>query len=822
VIRFRLSAVALAYVSFAASPALAQSDQSDAAEEEIVVTGQRPRGSVVGDIQPELQLNAGDVRALGASNISDLLAELAPQTQSGRGGAPLVLLEGHRVSSFREIATIPTEAIVRVDILPEEVALKYGYPANQKVLNIVLRRRFRAATVEAKDRVATEGGGNKATGSANFLAIRRSSRLNLNMDYERTGRLLQSQRGITTATGGDTMRTLVPSERQLTIDGTYYRPVSDRVGVTLNGELTTDQTRGLLGSSVPSAVIPGGSPFSSSASDTRFTPIVVGSSPLDRSVSTQTAHLGTTVNADGRFWRGTLTATFDHDEGRTLSDQRYDLSRYQAALAAGDPAANPALPVAPAFVISRPADIARSRSDIAATDLTLNGSLYKLPAGDISLTARAGASVSRFASDSVRTLLPQSTRLDRTVGLGALSLDLPLVNSPSPFLGRLWANGNVELQSLSDFGTVRTIGYGLNWTPHKGVGLIASFKDEQSAPTAQQLGNGVTVTPDVPVFDFATGQTALVQQVAGGNPNLFKADQRDWRLGLTLKPFAKPDITITVDYNRTRTDNGIVALPGISAASALAFPGRFLRDASGALIEIDTRPVNIAHQDSSQLRWGINFTKALKTPQSQIDAMRAAFQQRNANGAPDRPRGDGTRAGRQGGGGFGGRGGGGRGGRLNFAVYHTWHLTETATLRDGLPAIDLLNGGTIGSQAGQPRHEVEVQAGYSQSGIGVRLTGNWQSATRVVDPVDPPAANLRFSDLATANLRVFANVGQLPGLVGKSAWLRGLRVSLSVDNIFSERQRVTDANGITPLAYRPGLIDPLGRTVTFSIRRQFF
>ena len=45
--RFRLSAVALAYVSFAASPALAQPDQSDAAEEEIVVTGQRPRGSVV-------------------------------------------------------------------------------------------------------------------------------------------------------------------------------------------------------------------------------------------------------------------------------------------------------------------------------------------------------------------------------------------------------------------------------------------------------------------------------------------------------------------------------------------------------------------------------------------------------------------------------------------------------------------------------------------------------------------------------------------------------------------------------------------------------
>jgi len=33
--------------------------------EEIVVTGQRERGAVVGDIKPELQLNAADVRALG-------------------------------------------------------------------------------------------------------------------------------------------------------------------------------------------------------------------------------------------------------------------------------------------------------------------------------------------------------------------------------------------------------------------------------------------------------------------------------------------------------------------------------------------------------------------------------------------------------------------------------------------------------------------------------------------------------------------------------------------------------------------------------------
>ena len=84
---------------------------------EIVISGGQPRGSVLGDIKPELVLDARDIRAYGANNITDLLAALAPQTGSaqGRGGGrPVVLLNGHRISGFREIRSIPTEAIERV------------------------------------------------------------------------------------------------------------------------------------------------------------------------------------------------------------------------------------------------------------------------------------------------------------------------------------------------------------------------------------------------------------------------------------------------------------------------------------------------------------------------------------------------------------------------------------------------------------------------------------------------------------------------------------------------------------------------------------
>lgn len=211
-------------------------------EPEIVVMGQRPRGSVISDIPPTLQLDAGDVRSLGISSIGDLLTELGPQVRSNSGGPPLVLLEGHRISSFREIATLPAEAIARVDILPEEVALSYGSSPNQKVINIVLRKRFRAFTLEGTDRVATDGGANRADGEYNFLTINKGSRFNLNASYATTDRLTEGQRGITALGGGESYRTLIPAEQEFKLNSTFTRTFSPQWSLTLNGELTTDQT----------------------------------------------------------------------------------------------------------------------------------------------------------------------------------------------------------------------------------------------------------------------------------------------------------------------------------------------------------------------------------------------------------------------------------------------------------------------------------------------------------------------------------------------------------------------------------------------------
>ena len=105
----------------------------------VTATGQRPRGSVDSDIPPDLSLNAEQLQAYGASTIEELLTYLEPATRSSRGsGPPITLVNGRRISGFQEIQGIPPEAIERVDILPEEVAVEYGYRPEQRVVNFVL------------------------------------------------------------------------------------------------------------------------------------------------------------------------------------------------------------------------------------------------------------------------------------------------------------------------------------------------------------------------------------------------------------------------------------------------------------------------------------------------------------------------------------------------------------------------------------------------------------------------------------------------------------------------------------------------------------
>jgi hypothetical protein len=858
----------------AAAPA--SPDDVDAVVEELVVvaeTREQP-GAVIGDIPPEIQLGQREIRALGVSSVTELLDALAPQIGSARGrgsGRPVMLVNGQRISSFAEIRDLPTEAILRVDILPEEVALKYGYRADQRVVNLVLRPRFRAITTEAAATLPTAGGREGYDVTASALRIQRESRLQVNLKASRTTPLLESERDVLRdpretprdASGRTAdeapYRSLASAQDAASLNLVYTRPIGEGIGLTLNGLLESTQTESRLG-------LPG---FRLTAPPGLVSvPRVVGLEPLTRTGDTLNGHLGAAANGAVRGWRWSATTNLDRTETHTLTDGGIIPDALQAAVDRGALDPYGALPPGP--LLYRAPDQAKSVATGADAELLVNGQAFDLPAGRVNMAFTVGAEHQGLESKSFRggTGVRTYADLSRDIGRAKANIDVPLTRR-GQFLGAvgdLSVNVNAEAETLSDFGTLTSIGGGLNWSPVDRLRVIASFTREEGAPSMAQLGNPELTTPNVRVFDYRTGQTVEVTRTEGGNAAL-SADEREViKLGLNWKPLKEQDLSFRADYTRSRIEDVIASFPAATAEIQAAFPERFTRDAaSGRLTAVDVRPVNFDRRESEQIRWGFNYSRPLRatrqpqlTPEEQrrFAERRARFLAQQGEGAPAqspasaggaaapapggadapaRPEGPRPEGGRRaggggpggfgggfgpGGGGFRGRGGGPGAGALQFAVFHTWHLQEEIFIRPGVAPLDLLDGSAIGNSGGQPRHEVEAQAGFSRNGLGARAVVRWQSGTEV-NGARFGGQQLKFSDLTTVNLRLFADLGLQPIAKGRP-WLRGARATLSVDNLFDARQDVRDAEGLTPINYQPDLIDPVGRTVRISFRKLFF
>ncbi|SFR82231.1 hypothetical protein [Sphingomonas jatrophae] len=865
--------------------------------EEVVVTGRKPEGSVVGDIAPEVTLNGADIRSYGVSSLSELLAELAPQTGSvqGRGGeGPVVLLGGRRISGFAEIRDIPTEAIQRVEILPEEVALKYGYRPTQKVVNVVLRRRFRAVTVEGQGGLATEGGRSTQRGDAGLLRIRDGTRQNLSLRYDRATPLYESERdlvgeaasqpfdtignltsavpgaavdprlgsatvlGVPTAAAGGAQplsafanaprvtettpyRTLLAGSDTVTLNGVLARTILGSVGASLNGTLTYSDTQSAQGLARARLTLPAGGPFSPFAGDTTLFRYLDEYDPLAQRSRTWSGHLGTTLTGQIKGgWNWTVTGTYDRDTVRTRTETGFDLTALQAGVAARDPALNPFAPLSGVTLLT---DRARSTGSTGEVQGIVTGTPFRLPAGAATATLRIGGTLSDLDGSAVRSGIRSETDLSRNSVSSQASLDLPIASRKRgtlAALGELSANLNLGFERVSDFGTLRTMGIGTTWSPIRQVSLIASYNLDEGAPTIRQLGDPTISTAGVRVFDFVRGETAEIVRLTGGNPALAADERKVFKLGVTLRPVTIPrgDLSLTGNFVRSKVDNPIAGFPTATAAIEAAFPDRFTRDAAGRLLRIDSRPINFAWSKRSELRWGFNFSKQVSAPpprrdgeggRSWRDMLPPGGQgrpgdQAAAPGGEPRPRETGAGpGGRPGGRGFGGFGGGpgGRGTRVQAAIYHTWHIKDELLIAPGGPLLDLLGEDAIASSGGQPRHEIEAQTGITRNGLGLRVNANWQAATQVAGGVNGGEL-LRFSDLTTVGVRLFANLGSIESLAREHPFLRGMRVSLNVSNLLNERLRVRDSAGTTPVSYQPGYLDPLGRAVTLSVRKLFF
>jgi hypothetical protein len=814
-----------------AQQAVAEPDEDLPAEddgEEIVVVGQKPRGSVVGDIPPENTLTSRDIRATGATSISELLDAVASQTGSARGrssGRPILLLNGQRISGFRELRDLPPEAIERMEILPEEVSLKYGYAADQRVVNIVLRRRFNSTSAESRGKVATEGGYYGGQADATRLIIAEGTRTSLNAHIESNSALYESERDIVLEpipsqpepVDPRPFTTLVSPSTDVRLSGTHNRTILGDVSATLNAEAERQTSKSRFG--VPTATL-----------DVDGTEILRAfpDDPLTRDFTTETFSLGSALNGQKGKWRWSSTGNAELSRSTTRTDRGFDLAEIQVRLDAGDPTLDPLGDLGPLDEFRR--DRSRSTRHSLGLDGTATGPLFALPAGDATATFRIVVANTGIDSEATTQGIFTEADLHRNSGLASANLDLP-ISKRSGSIGRLTANANAAVTTLSDFGTLTTLGAGLNWAPAQRLNLTASWTREEGAPSLQQLGDPLIETPNVNIFDFVTGQSVEVTVLTGGNPDLRSDTRNAFKIGGNWQPFEKTDLRLRAEYVRQTIDDPQASFPAASVAIQQAFPERFVRDADGTLIAVDYTPVNFQQSRRDTVRWGFDFTKPLQSkPPSQaaIAVFRERFAGQQGQGTPPAgvegaPPGPPPEGAGPGGGGFRGFGGGGgrfggrQGGRLTFSLTHQLNLVDNVTIADGVPKLNYLHGEAIGQTGGRPRHEVQFETGYYNNGLGARLQGNWRSGTTV----DSWTGDLKFSPYADIDLRLFANLGENFDLVSKHPFFRGASVQFNVENIFNNKPKVRDATGATPLNYQPALLEPIGRTVGITFRKLF-
>src|SRR5690606_33727297 len=148
-------------------------------------------------------------------------------------------------------------------------------------------------------------------------SIRRGERVNLNAEYSSTARLLETERGLDEDVSG--ARTLRPFREELTVNGSYHKPLTERTQATLTAEASTRLSESNVGLALPSVEIPAGSPYAPGGLADSFRPFADGIGSIARSNRAQSGRLGLTINAERSAGQWTLTASYQRDESRGIT-----------------------------------------------------------------------------------------------------------------------------------------------------------------------------------------------------------------------------------------------------------------------------------------------------------------------------------------------------------------------------------------------------------------------------------------------------------------------------------------------------------------------
>jgi len=815
------------------------SPEASNTDREIIIVGRR--GQVDTAVQPLATLDAGAITATGATSIDELLRTIRGATQSGDGQEPIFLLNAQRVSGYQDIGNLPPEAIEKVEVFPEPVALQYGYPPTRRIVNFITKRRFRQLSLKQAVGTSSRGGADNANGHVDYTRLQGDGRLTLSLDARHTDALLQERRRVLPdpdvpfdARGNITgtlvrgeidpalsalagqfvtivpvpnaplpagsvglgsfvadanrprlfdlspLRTLAPSND--TFHGEAV--IANRIGRRLSGSLTLtadhSRERTVFGPASATFVIPRDNPYSPFSRAVLLQRYLVEAQPLRQRTDITTLHAGSVVRGAWRGWQWDWTGTLDTQQRNGIVAKAIDITAVNAAIAAG---ADPFRPLDPALLANRLVDRTVQSTYGAGTKFVATNRPLRLPAGRVTLTATFEGE--QIGTDSrTRGASPSAIAFDRSRVEGAVAFDLPIASRREdvlPWVGELSANVSATVRHVGGFGDLSDSTLGANWAPFAGLQLLAQIKRSAAAPTLDQLAAPQISAPQVPLFNFGTGRSTLVTLLLGGNPAL-SAERRQTRsIGATVKPFTKSELRIGATYEATDIRDGIQTIFALTPAAQAGLPELFVRDDTGALVSVAFRPVNVFRER----RRTLNITLAAN---GQLG--RAKPPTTPDGRPPDRP-------------------------TFYGGIGPTVRFADRIELRPDAPTLDLLVGDTLSGGTTQRL------AGYGYGGLSYLGNGgtfDFYCTGGATVRGGVAASTLRFAPLCKINVTSSLSIHHF---LPRQDWTRHLSFKLEVVNLTDARQRVRDATGFVPYRYQPDLLDALGRSVVLSLRKLF-
>ena len=823
----------------AQAPVAPQADNS-AADVDAAIIVRGLRGSAIADIAPIAQIDADALAAIGATNMEELQRAIQGQTRSADGSEPIFLLNAQRVAGYQEIGSLPPEAIERVEVLPEPAALRFGYPPTRRVVNFITKRRFSQVEAKAAAGSSVPTGRGMQSARAGYTRLRGSGRLTANLEFNRSGALLQAERAIggdpdgrfdaignvTALSGGeidpalsaeagqmmtiapvpaDPARrgdlaayaaaanaprvyalgrdaTLAPANNVWKGEAVLAGPLGETLAGTLSVSVEDSHDRSLGGPAAAALVLPASNPFSPFSRTVILNRYLTETDPLLQLEAKTTLNAGAVVRGAVAGWQWDFTASLNQLSTRGFSERGIDFTAANAAIAAG---ADPFAPLAGELVAARQIDRSRQRSRTLDAKLVATGTPLRLPAGPMTVSASVeGARMN--ADSSLEGGAPFSLRLARSRIEGGLTASVPLTSRSAqvlPDAGDLSLNGSANLRRVQGFGTLRDTTLGLAWSPIEGVQLLANRKVSEAAPDLVQQSTPPRQIENVPIFDFASGRTEIVTLFLGGNPDLRAERRRTTSLSLSVKPLAKSQLLIGVAYEDATILDQTGTIFANTAQTEALVPELFGRDAAGRLISVTFRPINFAREHRRQLQLSLTASGRIGAPPAVPSA--------SETGKPADPR-----------------------PTFYAGIVPTIAFEDSLQLRPGTVALDLLNGDSVGTYT--PRLAGYAYGGINKAGYGANVSAYYGGARRTRS--DIPASDLRFAAFFKLGLAAYLPVRSL---TPRAAWADRLQLRLDVENLLDSRQQVRNGSGNVPYRYQTDLIDPLGRTVTISLRKRF-